>query len=56
MIDEFLEEHREIRLLKVRLKEKGLDFLLDNKKKIGSMFDDMEVSVTKKLRSDLTQK
>ena len=56
MIDEFLEEHREIRLLKVRLKEKGLDFLLDNKKKIGSMFDDMEVSVTKKLRSDLTQR
>ena len=55
MIDEFLEEHREIRLLKVRLKEKGLDFLLDNKKKIGSMFDDMEVSVTKKLRSDLAQ-
>jgi len=55
MIDEFLEEHREIRLLKVRLKEKGLDFLLDNKKKIGSMFDDMEISVTKKLRSDLAQ-
>jgi len=55
MIDEFLEEHREIRLLKVRLKEKGLDFLQDNKKKIGSMFDDMEVSVTKKLRSDLAQ-
>jgi len=55
MIDEFLEEHREIRLLKVRLKEKGLDFLQDNKRKIESMFDDMEVSVTKKLRSDLAQ-
>jgi len=54
MIDEFLEEHREIRLFKIRLKDKGLDFLLDNKKKILALLDDMEVSVTKKLRNDLT--
>jgi len=54
MIDEFLEEHREIRLLKIRLKDKGIDFLRDNKKKMLPMFENMEISVTKKLRSDLT--
>jgi len=55
MIDDFLEEHREIRLFKIRLKDKGLDFLLVNKKKILALLDDMEVSVTKKLRSDLAR-
>jgi len=54
MIDDFLEEHREVRLFKIRLKDKGIDFLRDNQKKILAMFDNMEVAVTKKLRSDLT--
>ena len=54
MIDSFLEEHREVRLFKIRLKDKGIDFLRDNKKKILPMFENMEISVTKKLRSDLT--
>jgi len=54
MIDGFLEEHREVRLFKIRLKDKGIDFLRDNKKKILPMFENMEISVTKKLRSDLT--
>jgi len=53
MIDDFLEEHREIRLLKIRLKDKGIDFLRDNKKKMLPMFENMEISITKKLRSDL---
>ena len=52
MIDEYLEEHREIRLVKIRLKDKGIDFLKDHKKKMLAMFDNMEISVTKKLRSD----
>ena len=52
LIDEYLEEHREIRLFKIRLKDKGIDFLKDNKKKMLAMFDNMEISVTKKLRSD----
>jgi len=55
MIEDFLEEHREIRLFKIRLKDKGLDFLLDNKKKMLALLDDMEVSVMKKLRSDLAR-
>ena len=54
MIDDFLEEHREIRLFKIRLKDKGIDFLRDNQKKMLAMFDNMEMAVTKKLRSDLT--
>ena len=53
MIEDFLEEHREIRLFKIRLKDKGLDFLLDNKKKMLAMFDNMEIDVMKKLRSNL---
>ena len=55
MIDDFLEEHREVRLIKIRLKDKGVDFLQDNKKKMLSMFENMEISVTKKLRSDLAR-
>ena len=55
MIDDYLEEHREVRLIKIRLKDKGLDFLQDNKKKMLSMFENMEISVTKKLRSDLAR-
>ena len=55
MIDDYLEEHREVRLIKIRLKDKGLDFLQDNKKKMLVMFENMEISVTKKLRSDLAK-
>ena len=54
MIDDFLEEHREVRLFKIRLKDKGIDFLRDNQKKMLALFDNMEMAVTKKLRSDLT--
>jgi len=54
MIDDFLEEHREVRLFKIRLKDKGIDFLRDNQKKMLAMFDNMEMAVTKKLRNDLT--
>ena len=55
MITDYLEEHREVRLIKIRLKDKGVDFLQDNKKKMLAMFDNMEISVTKKLRSDLAR-
>ena len=55
MIDHFLEEHREVRLFQIRLKDKGIDFLRDNKNKMLTMFENMEISVTKKLRSDLAR-
>jgi len=50
MIDQFLEEHREIRLLKVRIEEKGKDYLKENKEKILKLFDNLETTVTQKLR------
>ncbi|MBI5147318.1 MAG: tetratricopeptide repeat protein [Thaumarchaeota archaeon] len=50
MIDQFLEEHREIRLFKVRIDEKGKDYLKENKEKILKLFDNLEITVTQKLR------
>jgi tetratricopeptide (TPR) repeat protein len=50
MIEQFLEDHREIRLFKVRIEEKGIDYLKENKQKILDLFDNLEATVTKKLR------
>ena len=55
MIDEFLDEHREIRLFKIRLDDKGQDYLIDNKKKMLELFENMEMTVTKKLRANVPQ-
>lgn len=52
MIEQFLEEHREVRLLKVRVEEKGADYLKENKQKILDLFDNLEITVTKKLRGN----
>ena len=51
MIEQFLEDHREIRLLKVRIEEKGVDYLKDNKQKMLDLFDNLEMIITKKIRS-----
>jgi len=51
MIDQFLEDHREIRLLKVRLEDKGVEYLKENKEKINSLFENLEITVTKKIRN-----
>ncbi len=50
MIDYFFEEHREIRLWKIRLKDRGVDYIIDNKEKMLDLFDNIESTVTKKLR------
>jgi len=50
MIEQFLEDHREIRLYKVRLEEKGADYLKENKGRILNHFDNLEATITKKLR------
>ena len=50
MIDNFFDEHREIRLWKIRLKDRGVDYLIDNKEKMLDLFDNIESTVTKKLR------
>lgn len=53
MIEQFLEEHREIRLYKVRLEDKGLEYLKENKEKILTLFDNLEATITKKLRGQI---
>ena len=55
MIEEFLEEHREIRLYKIRLNDKGKDFVIDNKRKMLEFFENLEIKVTKKLRTSVPQ-
>ena len=55
MIEEFLDEHREIRLYKVRLNDKGADFIIDNKKKMLEFLENLEIKVTKKLRTSVPQ-
>lgn len=55
MIEYFFEEHREIRLYKIRIKDRGIEYLQANKQKILELFDSMEMNVTKRLRSIVTQ-
>ena len=55
MIEHFFEEHREIRLYKIRLKDRGIEYLQANKQKILELFDNMEMNVTKRLRSTVAQ-
>ena len=54
MIEQFFEEHREIRLWKIRLKDRGVDYLIENKSKMLNLFDNIEVTVTKKLRNEIS--
>ena len=53
MIEMFFDEHREIRLWKIRLKDRGEDYLIDNKDKMLTLFDNIEVTVTKRLRNEI---
>jgi len=53
MIEMFLDEHREIRLWKIRLKDRGVDYIIDNKDKMLTLFDNIEVTITKKLRNEI---
>lgn len=53
MIEQFFEEHREIRLWKIRLKDRGQDYLEDNKKKMVTLFENMDATVTKNLRNEI---
>ena len=54
MIELFFDEHREIRLWKIRLKDRGVDYLTENKDKMISLFDNIEVTITKKLRNEIS--
>ena len=54
MIETFFDEHREIRLWKIRLKDRGVDYLVENKEKMLVLFDNIEVTITKKLRNEIS--
>jgi len=54
MIENFFDEHREIRLWTIRLKDRGVDYLIENKEKMLNLFDNIEVTVTKKLRNQIS--
>ncbi len=54
MIEQFFEEHREIRLWTVRLTERGLDYLQENKEKMLNLLENIETSVTKQLRNEIS--
>jgi tetratricopeptide (TPR) repeat protein len=53
MIENFFEEHREIRLWKIRLKDRGEEYIIDNKDKMLEVLDNIEVTITKKLRDEI---
>lgn len=53
MIEQFFEEHREIRLWKIRLDDRGTDFLQENKQKMLALFDNMDLVVTRQLRNQI---
>ena len=55
MIELFFEEHREIRLYKIRLTDIGFEYLQSNKQKMLELLDHIEMTVTKKLRSVTAQ-
>lgn len=54
MIESFFDEHREIRLWKIRLQDKGEEYLAENKEKMMVLFENIEVTVTKKLRNEIS--
>ena len=52
MIEYFFEEHRDIRLYKVRLTDKGTEYFQANKQKMIDLFNNIEMMITKKLRNE----
>ena len=54
MIENFFDEHREIRLWKIRLKDRGVDYLIENKEKMIVLFENVEVTITKQLRNKIS--
>ena len=53
MIENFFEEHREIRLWKIRIKDRGEEYIIENKEKMLEILDNIEVTITKKLRDEI---
>ena len=52
MIEQFFDMHREIRLWKVRLTDRGVTYLQGNRKKMLELFENLDGAVTKQLRNE----
>ena len=50
MIEKFFEDHREIRLWKIRIKDHGSDYISENRKKMLTVFENIDASITKQMR------
>ncbi len=50
MIEQFFEEHRDIRLWKVRLEHRGKEYLMEHKERMLTVLDNINVSITRKIR------
>ncbi|MDI1496146.1 MAG: Tetratricopeptide repeat-containing protein [Cenarchaeum symbiont of Oopsacas minuta] len=50
MIERFFEDHREIRLWKIRIKDHGSDYIHENKKKMLTILENIDAAITKQLR------
>ena len=54
MIENFFDEHREIRLWKIRLKDRGQDYLIENKEKMMFSLKMLKQQLPKKLRNEIS--
>lgn len=52
MIEQFFEEHRDIRLWRARLDHRGREYLIEHKERMLNVLENIGASVTKKMRSD----
>lgn len=52
MIEQFFEEHRDIRLWRARLDHRGRDYLLEHKERMLNVLENIGASVTKKMRDE----
>ncbi len=50
MIEKFFEDHREIRLWKIRIKDHGSDYIAENRKKMLTVLENIDASITKQMR------
>ena len=53
MIENFFEEHREIRLWKIRLKDRGADYMIENKDKMLEVLEILKLQLLKNLETKL---
>ncbi len=54
MIESFFDEHREIRLWKIRIKDRGDDYISENREKMLTLFENVEVALTKRIRREIS--